>query len=84
MLDMREIGRAFILAGCGTVVVVGIFVLLINAHPANTPITVIENLSAVSQDHRLPPLVLRQQKASKRFEVAAPNQSREPLLRTPR
>lgn len=35
MLDMREIGRAFILAACGTLLVVGLFTLLISAHPVD-------------------------------------------------
>jgi hypothetical protein len=37
MLDVREIGRAFVLAVCGTILVVGLFMLLIKAHPVVDP-----------------------------------------------
>jgi len=33
MFDLREIRRAFILAACGTAIVVGLFALFVNSHP---------------------------------------------------
>lgn len=35
MFDLREVRRAFILASCGTAIVVWLFALLIKAHPVS-------------------------------------------------
>jgi hypothetical protein len=39
MFDLREVRRAFILASCGTAIVVGLFALFITAHPASDEAT---------------------------------------------
>jgi hypothetical protein len=39
MFDFREVRRTFILASCGTAVVLGLFMLFIKAHPASDEAT---------------------------------------------
>jgi hypothetical protein len=48
MLDMWEIGRAFVLACFGTVLVVALFTLLIKAHPIGESALILEDPRAAS------------------------------------